>query len=175
MRLPRLLALVATLCAGSAWAAPVMDLPGEALAAQGAALRARLNLSASQAGAWLQAESRTRAMLQERRARRERLQMEMETTLANEHGSLADLAGRIDADESQALEENRLLRQTWLRIFEGLDGAQRRTAAEALHAQLEAPSAQPTAAPKPADDGRREGRGGKGSRGGALGGSPMRF
>ena len=72
MKTPLILALLACLQLGSACAAPLQEIPGEALLKQSVELRAKLNLNANQFGAWLQAESRTRVMLQERRARRER-------------------------------------------------------------------------------------------------------
>ena len=173
MRMPRVLAILASLWLGSAWAAPAFDLPGETLLAQSSELRSRLNLNASQAGAWLQAESRTRAMLRERRARRERLQMDMESALANNQNGLAELASRIDADESQSLEENRSLRQGWLHIFESLDAAQRRTVAETLHAQLEPQPTQTSPAPRAAEDSPRRGKGSRGL--GGLGGGSSGF
>jgi hypothetical protein len=181
MRFSRIFIVLAGLSLGSAWAAPVLELPGETLLAQSAELRARLNLSASQTGVWLQLESRTRIMLAERRARRERLQMDMEADLARDRGNLADLASRIDADESQMLDEDRSLRQSWLQVFESLDASQRQAVAEALHKQLEVQAPQCPTPARPTDDTpRREGRGGRGSRGagggmGGMGGGTIGF
>ena len=177
MRLARLLLILSGLYFSNAQASPVMDMPGDVLLAQGAELRTRLNLNASQAGAWLQAESRTRSTLQERRARHERLQMDLEEALANNQ-NLAEIGRRIDASDSLTLDENRFLRQSWLHVFDTLDATQRHAVGDALHPQLQSsPAPSPRSSAATDDTPRKQGRGMKGNKGlgGGLGGGNPAF
>lgn len=154
----------------------LMDAPGEEVLKQSAEIRQKLNLTANQQVLWQQAESRTREMVRERRARRERLQAELKSSLDDRKIELRDLAKKIDAEEDLGNQEIRKIRELWLTLDDALDDGQRQAAHAFLREQLdrfdqikESPK---ESSMRPEGDAKRESRGGRMPRGGGMGGYP---
>lgn len=183
MKMSKLVPLLLFAWFSGASAAAILDLAGEDLLRQATELRPQLKLTALQLPPWLQAESRTREILREQRARRERFQIELKEDINRGQFSVAGMFSRIEAEDTVAQEERRLLRQIWGSVFKGLDGSQESQLREFVRVLLEAPpSTLPTPPPAPSSAGpddqsrQRSGRGGKmGGMGGGLGGGMPRF
>jgi hypothetical protein len=158
-----------------AYAMLLMDAPGEEVLKQSAEIRLRLNLTANQQVLWQQVESRTREMVRERRARRERLQAELKSSLDDRKIELRDLAKKIDAEEELGSQEIRKIRELWLTLDDALDDTQRQVAHAFLREQIdrfdqikESPK---ESSMKPEGEAKKESRGGRMPRGGGMGGS----
>jgi hypothetical protein len=162
--------------AGSApaFAVPLMDMHASDLLALAAEFRKSLNLDANQQTLWQQVEGRSRAILRERQARRERLQQQASTALGAPGVELRDLGKALDAEAAASSAEERQLRELWLTVNDALDDKQRRQVAELVAEQMERvpQTAAPHAAAQSRGDGARAGGGmGHGRRGGGLGGA----
>ncbi|MHB1590696.1 MAG: hypothetical protein ACYCTW_04065 [Sulfuricella sp.] len=105
----------------SSFAMLLMDAPGEEVLKQSAEIRLRLNLTANQQVLWQQVETRTREMVRERQARRERLQDELKSSPDDRKIELRDLAKKIDAEEDLGSQEIRKIRELWLTLDDALD------------------------------------------------------
>jgi hypothetical protein len=167
--------LLALALAGSApvLAVPLMDMQADDLLPLASEFRKSLNLNANQQTLWQQVESRTRAVLRERQARRERLQQQARTALGAPGVELRELGKALDAEAAASSAEDRQLRELWLTVNDALDDRQRRQVADLVAEQMERvpQAAVPQAAPQPR--GERAGGGmGHGRRGGGLGGAP---
>ena len=160
-------ALALLLHAGLAGATPVMDLRADDLLALAPELRTALALSANQQRLWQQSESRTRALLRERQARRTRLQ-EQSAQLARTAGAeLRELGAALDAEASVSALEDKQLRELWLVFNDALDDRQRAVVLRFLADQLERvrDAAPPRGESGPREGGGREGGGPGGARG----------
>ena len=185
MKISALFPFLLILVVSGSRAASILDLPGDEMLRQAAELRTRLNLTAAQAGPWLQAESKSREFLREQKARQERLQIELREEIARGQFSTENFAARIDSEDTVAQEERRHLRQLWVGVLRGLDDTQVRQLRDFLHQALDAAPTTP-AMPQPQRDssadeqpkqrGGHGGRGGIGSgMGGGMGGGMSRF
>jgi hypothetical protein len=173
-RSARAAALALLLHAGSAAASPLMDLRAEDVLPMAPQLRTSLALNANQQLLWQQSEARTRALLRERQARRERLQKLAAQVAARPDAELRELDSAVETEAAASALEDKQLRALWLAVNDALDDGQRRTVLRFLADQLErvrdgAPPA------REGGMGREGGHGGPGGgrgRGGAAGGTP---
>lgn len=167
--LARAAALALLLHAGLAGATPVMDLRADDLLALAPELRTALGLSANQQRLWQQSESRTRALLRERQARRTRLQEQGARLARAEGAELRELGAALDAEADLSAREDKQLRELWLVFNDALDDRQRAVVLRFLADQLErVRDAAPRGEGGPREGGAREG-GGRGGPGGARG------
>ncbi|MYM97187.1 hypothetical protein [Duganella vulcania] len=175
-RLAVALALSAALL--PAHAVPVMDIRAEDMLPMAAELKKSLNLNANQQTLWQQTETRTRNLLRERQARRERLQA---ATLAGVQGAnveLRDLAKTVDEETTASALEEKLLREWWLTVNDALDETQRQAVVQLVAEQLQRvpdSGAHNGAMPHKQEGGEqhrggRKGMGGVGGMGGSIGG-----
>lgn len=135
---PCLAALFACYCASTpAWALPAMDVGADVLLAQSDDLRQALKLNANQQVLWRQVESKMRAITDERRHRRERLQDSLKQGVANPAAELRDLARLYEAEADASYREDKQLRELFLTVNDALDDTQRQTVLAALNDQLQ--------------------------------------
>jgi hypothetical protein len=161
-RVARAIVLALALHGASAAAAPLMDLRAEDVLPMAAQLRTSLALNPNQQLLWQQSEARTRALLRERQARRERLQKQAVQLAANPNAELRELGTAAEAEAAASAREDQQLRAAWLTVNDALDDRQRGAVLRLLADQLErvrdgAPAA-------------REGAGREGGHGGPGGG-----
>ncbi|MRW85108.1 hypothetical protein GJ698_13550 [Pseudoduganella sp. FT26W] len=156
-----------------AFALPVMEMRAEDYLPMAAELKKSLNLNPNQQTLWAQTETRTRNLLRERKARRERLQA---ATLAGTQGAnveLRDLAKAIDDETNLSTTEEKQLREWWLMVNDALSESQRQTVVQLLSEQLQrVPDSGGAARPERKEEG-GEHRGGKGGGRGGMGGGGM--
>ncbi|KQW90348.1 hypothetical protein ASC94_20570 [Massilia sp. Root418] len=119
------------------FAVPVMEMRAEDLLAMAAEFRKELNLNANQATLWQQTESRTRAVLRERKSRRERMQAALRPALDGKDVELRELAGGVDAEAAASAAEEKQLRAWWLDVNDALDETQRKQVAVFLAEQMQ--------------------------------------
>ena len=158
-----------------ALALPVMEMRAEDLLPMAADLKTSLNLNANQQTLWQQTEGRTRALLRERQARRERLQAASKVGLNGAGVELRDLVGAVDAETATTAAEEKQLREWWLTVNDALSEPQRRVVASLLAEQLlRMPDngGHGDAAPRARDEGGDRSRGGHHKQGGAGMGMP---
>ena len=174
MRLPLLSrALVCALLAGACGAGlatPVMEMRADELLPMAPEFRKSLKLNPNQQTLWLQVENKSRAIVRERQARRERLQQALKTGLAGAKIELRDLDGAVAAESATSAQEETQLRALWLGVNDALDENQRQQVASLFAEQLmRVPDSENgRAAPR----GREEGAGqhrGRGKAGGGMG------
>ncbi|MES2262986.1 MAG: hypothetical protein V4724_31055 [Pseudomonadota bacterium] len=163
-----LLAVALGAAAASASALPLMDWRAEDLLPMAADLKQALHLNANQQTLWQQSESRSRQLLRERQARRERLQSASGAALAGKDVELRELAGGIEAEAALAMNEEKQLREWWLTVNDALDETQRKQVAVFLAEQMQrvADGAGRAGAPRK-EEGTEGGRHHKGGMGGA--------
>lgn len=165
-------------CANAS-ALPVMDVQVEVLMAQADDLAHTLNLNTNQQTLWRQTQSKMRAILEERRRRRERLQSDLKTGLDNPHAELRDLAKIYDAETDLSYREDKQLRELFLTVNDALDDTQRAAVLHAFNDQLERVpdrGGEPKSSDQTHSRGmghQRGGAGGPGGAGGAGGGPPQ--
>lgn len=128
--------LVLAMAVAPAFAVPVMDMRAEDLLPMAAEFRKSLNLNANQQTLWAQVESRSRALLRERKARRERVQEATRQGLLAQSVELRELQAGLEAEQAASAAEERQLREWWLGINDALDDRQRQAAAKFLLDQL---------------------------------------
>ncbi len=168
----RLLAGVLLLSAAAlpALALPVLDLNLDDLMPMASELKKTLNLNANQQTLWQQTENKTRQLMRERHARRERLQTATQAGLAGARVELRDLVGAVDAETAAAAAEEKQAREWWLIVNDALDEAQRGKVAALVAEQLLRAAdhgARPGAAPRGKEEGGEHRQGGGRGRGGA--------
>jgi hypothetical protein len=100
-------------------------------------LRTSLALNANQQVLWQQSEARTRSLLRERQARRERLQKQAVQLAARPDAELRDLGAAAETEAALSAQEDAQLRSLWLTLNDALDDGQRRTVLRFLGDQLE--------------------------------------
>ncbi len=166
------LALLLGGAATLARATPVMEMRLEDLAPMAADFKKELNLNANQLTLWQQVESKTRQLLRERQARRERLQDALKQGLVQPKPELRDLVGGLDAESAASAQEQKQLREWWLNVNDALDETQRQAAAVFIAEQLT--RAGGDGAPRGAERGKGEAgaarKGGGHQRPGGMGG-----
>jgi len=167
------LALVTVLLAGAAapsFAVPVFSIHAEEMLAMAPDLRKSLSLNANQQTLWGQVDGRSRAILRERAARRERLQRQANTVVATPAPELRTLGAGMDAEDTAVQAEDRQLRELWLTVNDALDEKQRVQVAQFISEQLERVEDGPMRSePKERDGGDKRPRGGKSGMGGMGG------
>jgi hypothetical protein len=162
-------ALVLAGACSAALAIPVTDMRAEDLVPMAAEFRAELKLTPNQLSLWQRVESRSKQMLRERKARRERLQESLKNGLAVPKVELRDLNKAIDAENAASAQEDLQLRGMWLEINDALDDTQRQQVATMLGEQLMRVTPEGRPAPRGEEKGEKRGNGG-GRRGGGMGG-----
>ena len=170
----RAMAIALLACASaSSFATPAMDMRADDLLPMAPEFKKSLNLSPNQQTLWQQVESRSKALLRERHARRERLQEAMKTGLGGAKVELRDLAGAIEAEAATSAAEEKQLRDWWLGVNDALDETQRQQAATLFAEQLMrvADSGQQHAAPRDENGGGQRRGGGRGKPGAGMGSS----
>ncbi|MYM69334.1 hypothetical protein GTP45_21190 [Pseudoduganella sp. FT55W] len=171
-------ALILSALLSPAFALPVAEMRAEDYLPMASELKKSLSLNANQQTLWAQTESKTRKLLSERKARRERLQA---ATLAGAQGAnveLRDLGKAMDEETNISAAEEKQLREWWLTVNDALSESQRQTVAQMLSEQLQRVAPEGGAAPRPErkeeggehrGGGRRGGGGGMGVSGGPGG------
>lgn len=171
--------LLAGACS-AAFATPVMEMRAEDLVPMAAEFRNELKLTPNQLTLWQRVESRSKAIVRERQARRERLQAALKTGLGAPKVELRDLNGAIEAENAATMEEDKQLRGMWLEVNDALDDNQRQQVATMIGEQLmrmtgvdrrDAPRGEDKGSTKRGGGGKRGSIGGVGGMGGGgLGG-----
>lgn len=128
--------LVLAMAVAPAFAVPVMDMRAEDLVPMASEFRKSLNLNANQSTLWAKVESQSRALLRERKARRERLQEATRAGLQAQNVELRELQAGLEAEQATTAAEDKQLREWWLGINDALDDGQRQAAAKFLVDQL---------------------------------------
>jgi translation initiation factor 1 (eIF-1/SUI1) len=166
-------ALVLSAALSPAFALPVMEMRAEDFLPMAAELKKSLNLNPNQQTLWQQTESKTRNLLRERQARRERLQA---ATLAGTRvagAELRDLAKAIDEETATSANEEKLMREWWLTVNDALNETQRQAVVQLVGEQLlrvpDNGGSHEGAAPRK-EGGERHSGGRKGGMGGSVGG-----
>jgi len=170
-RMSAALALSAAL--SPAFALPVMEMRAEDFLPMAAELKKSLNLNANQQILWQQTETKTRNLLRERQARRERLQAATLEATKGANVELRDLAKAVDEEANAAASEEKLLREWWLTVNDALNETQRQAVVLLVGEQLlRVPdNGAHGAAPHKQEGGEQQHRGGrKNGMGGSVGG-----
>ncbi|WP_395403818.1 hypothetical protein ACHMW6_33910 [Pseudoduganella sp. UC29_106] len=174
------LSLLAALLIGlsaPALAVPLMDMKAEDLVPMASEFRKELNLNANQQTLWSQVETRSKNLLRERKARREKLEASTQSALGGKDVELRELTGAMDAETSATAAEDKQLREWWLTVNDALDENQRRQVAsfiaEVMTRKDEGPG-RPGSGERPAGDGGGRHRGGHGGMGVPGAGGPTR-
>ncbi len=162
--------LVLAMAIAPAFAVPVMDMRAEDLVPMASEFRKSLNLNANQQTLWAKVESQSRALLRERKARRDRLQEATRQALQAQSVELRELQAGLEAEQAATAAEDRQLREWWLGINDALDDGQRQAAAKFLVDQLirmeDGPGGGHAEHPAGGEAGHRGGHGGRGGMGG---------
>lgn len=164
-RLSAALALSALL--SPAFALPVTDMKAEDYLPMASELKKSLNLNANQQTLWSQIESKTRKLLSERKARRERLQGAALTAAQTPGVELRELAKAVDDETNVSTAEEKQLREWWLTMNDALSESQRQLVAQMISEQLQRIAESGGGAPRPE---RKEEGGHQGGKGGGRGG-----
>lgn len=132
-------ALCATLMLAtvSASATNVMNMEAEQLVRAAGFVRESLALTPNQETLFQQVSGKSAAILRARQSRRERLQADLRTRLADPRQELRDLSAGIDQEAASAAAEDRQLRELWLTLTDALTDQQRVAASQFLLTQLE--------------------------------------
>lgn len=120
-----------------AFALPVTEMRAEDYLPMASELKKSLNLNANQQTLWSQTESKTRKLLSDRKARRERLQA---AALAGAQGAnveLRDLGKALDEETNISAAEEKQLREWWLTVNDALNEEQRQAVVQLVSEQLQ--------------------------------------
>lgn len=150
----------------SAFATPVAEMRAEDYIPMAAELKKSLNLNANQQTLWSQTESRTRKLLAERKARRERLQAAALAGAQGANAELRDLGKAMDEETNISATEEKQLREWWLTVNDALTEPQRQTVVQLVAEQLQRVQDMGGGSRPERSEGGGEHRGGKGGRGG---------
>ncbi|MCM2565877.1 hypothetical protein [Janthinobacterium kumbetense] len=165
------LALLLGTTALTALAVPIADMRLEDLLPMAPDFKTELKLNANQTTLWQQVEGKSRQLLRERKARRERLQAGVAQGLQAPRLELRDLLAGLDMESTQSLAEEKQLREWWLSVNDALDENQRQMVAQFIAGQMARvmDAAMPRSESRGAPGGEHGGRkgGGKGGMGGA--------
>ncbi|NVI83896.1 hypothetical protein ACPJXG_27475 [Janthinobacterium sp. NFX145] len=169
------LALLLGTTALTASAVPIADMRLEDLLPMAPDFKAELKLNANQSTLWQQVEGKSRQLLRERKARRERLQAGVTQGLQTPRLELRDLLAGLDTESTQSLAEEKQLREWWLSVNDALDEHQRQMVAQFIAGQMArvmdaaAPRSESHGAPGGEHGGRKGGKGGMGGAGVSMG------
>lgn len=119
-----------------AFAVPVTEMRAEDFLPMAADLKQQLKLNANQQTLWQQTESRTRNLLRERKARRERLQAAAQAAAQTPGVELREVSRAVDAEAETSMGEEKLLREWWLTMNDALDETQRGMVAQQVNEHL---------------------------------------
>jgi hypothetical protein len=173
-RVSAALALSAML--SSALATPVAEMRADDYLPMAAELKKSLNLNANQQTLWAQTESRTRKLLAERKARRERLQAAALAGAQAANPELRELGKAMDEETNTSTAEEKQLREWWLTVNDALTEGQRQTVAQLVAEQLQRVQDMGGASrperPEGGGEHRGGGKGGRGGMGGGINGGP---
>lgn len=139
------LAAILALAALPASATKVMEMEAEQLVRAAGFVRESLALTANQETLFQQVSGKSAAILRARQSRREHLQADLKTRLADPRQELRDLAAGIDQEAAASAAEERQLRELWLTLTDALTDQQRAAAAQFLLTQLDRIDAPPRA------------------------------
>jgi hypothetical protein len=132
-----LAALILGAAAAPAFAIPVMDMRIEDLVPMGPDFKNDLKLNSNQDRLWRQTESKTRQLVRERKARRERMETMLKQRLATPNVELRELVGAIDTETATSADEEKQLRAMWLDVNDALDEKQRQAVATFIIEQIQ--------------------------------------
>ena len=169
------LALLLGTTALTASAVPVAEMRLEDLLPMAPDFKTELKLNANQNTLWQQVEGKSRQLLRERKARRERLQAGVTQGLQAPRLELRDLLAGLDNESTQSLAEEKQLREWWLSVNDALDENQRQMVAQFIAGQMArvmdaaAPRSESRGAPGGEHGGRKGGKGGMGGAGVSMG------
>jgi hypothetical protein len=141
------LAALLALAALPAGATKVMDMEAEQLVRAAGFVRESLSLTPNQETLFQQVSGKSAAMLRSRKSRREHLQADLKTRLADPRQEWRDLAAGIDQEAAASAAEDRQLRELWLTLADALTDQQRAAATQFLLTQLDRTDA-PARAPQ---------------------------
>lgn len=156
----------------TASAVPIAEMRLEDLLPMAPDFKTELKLNANQTILWQQVEGKTRQLLRERKARRERLQAAVTQGLQAPGLELRDLVAGLDNEGAQSLAEEKQVREWWLSVNDALDEQQRLAVARFIAGQMArvmdaaAPPGESRGAPPGEHGGRKGGKGGMGGAGG---------
>ncbi|MGK5077395.1 hypothetical protein [Janthinobacterium sp. HLX7-2] len=163
------LALLVGTTALTASAVPIAEMRLEDLLPMAPDFKTELKLNANQTILWQQVDGKTRQLLRERKARRERLQASVTQGLQASRLELRELVGGLDSESTLSLAEEKQVREWWLSVNDALDENQRQAVAQFIAGQMArvmdaaAPHGESRSTP-PGEHGGRKG-GGKGGMG----------
>ncbi|MCX7293040.1 hypothetical protein [Janthinobacterium sp.] len=169
------LALLLGTTALTATAVPLADMRLEDLLPMAPDFRTELKLNANQTTLWQQVEGKSRQLLRERKARRERLQAAVTQGLQAPRLELRDLLAGMDNESTVSLAEEKQLREWWLSVNDALDEHQRQMVAQFIAGQMArvmdaaVPHSESRGAPGGEHGGRKGGKGGMGGAGVSMG------
>ncbi len=161
----------------TASAVPIAEMRLEDLLPMAPDFKTELKLNANQTILWQQVEGKTRQLLRERKARRERLQASVAQGLQAPRLELRDLVGGLDNESTVSLAEEKQVREWWLSVNDALDEQQRQLVAQFIAGQMArvmdaaVPHGEPRSAPAGEHGGRKGGKGGMGVNVGSGGAS----
>ena len=172
-------ALALSALMSSALAVPVMEMRAEDYLPMAAELKKSLNLNPNQQTLWSQTETKTRNLLRERKARRERLQEAVLKGAQAAGVELREVSKALDEETTATANEEKLLREWWLTVNDALTEQQRQVVAQTVVEQLlrvpDNGASHGGGEPRrPEGGGEKRGgghRGGMGGMGGGMGGS----
>ena len=156
-------------------AVPIAEMRLEDLLPMAPDFRMELKLNANQTTLWQQVEGKTRQLLRERKARRERLQAGVTQGLQAPRLELRDLLAGLDTESMQILAEENQLREGGLSVNDALDEQQRQMVAQFIAGQMArvmdaaVPRSESRGAPGGEHGGRKGGKGGMGGAGVSMG------
>jgi len=163
----------------TASAVPIAEMRLEDLLPMAPDFKAELKLNANQSTLWQQVEGKSRQLLRERKARRERLQAGVTQGLQAPRLELRDLLAGLDNESTQSLAEEKQLREWWLSVNDALDEQQRQAVARFIAGQMArvmdaaVPHSESRGAPGGEHGGRKGGKGGMGGVSMGSGGASM--
>jgi uncharacterized membrane protein YgcG len=169
------LALLLGTTALTASAVPIAEMRLEDLLPMAPDFKAELKLNANQTTLWQQVEGKSRQLLRERKARRERLQAAVTQGLQAPRLELRDLLAGLDNESTLNLAEEKQLREWWLSVNDALDETQRQMVAQFIAGQMArvmdaaVPHSESRGAPGGEHGGRKGGKGGMGGAGVSMG------
>ena len=173
------LALLLGTTALTASAVPIAEMRLEDLLPMAPDFKAELKLNANQSTLWQQVEGKSRQLLRERKARRERLQAGVTQGLQAPRLELRDLLAGLDNESTLSLAEEKQVREWWLSVNDALDEQQRQMVAQFIAGQMArvmdaaVPHSESRGAPGGEHGGRKGGKGGMGGVSMGSGGAGM--
>lgn len=129
--------LAAALAPFPAQATKVMGMEADDMVRAASHVKDMLELTPNQQTLWQQVTSKSSAMLRVRQSRREKLQADLKTKLADPRGELRELDPAIESEAAVSAAENKELRALWLTVNDALNDQQRQVVAQFMLSQLD--------------------------------------